>query len=40
MLPKLLGDPNSEKSQRAMMAMLQMKKLDIAKLQQAYAGSS
>jgi predicted 3-demethylubiquinone-9 3-methyltransferase (glyoxalase superfamily) len=39
-LPKLLGDPTSEKSQRAMMAMLQMKKLDIAKLQQAYAGSS
>jgi predicted 3-demethylubiquinone-9 3-methyltransferase (glyoxalase superfamily) len=39
-LPKLLGDPASEKSQRAMMAMLQMKKLDIAKLEQAYAGSS
>ena len=38
-LPKLLGDPTSEKSQRAMTAMLQMKKLDIAQLQEAYAGS-
>jgi predicted 3-demethylubiquinone-9 3-methyltransferase (glyoxalase superfamily) len=35
---ELLGDPNSEKSQRAMAAMMQMKKLDIAKLQKAYDG--
>jgi predicted 3-demethylubiquinone-9 3-methyltransferase (glyoxalase superfamily) len=34
-LPRLLGDPASEKSQRAMMAMLQMKKLDIATLEKA-----
>lgn len=34
----LVGDPNSEKSQRATTAMLQMKKLDIDKLQQAYDG--
>jgi predicted 3-demethylubiquinone-9 3-methyltransferase (glyoxalase superfamily) len=37
-LPELLGDPDSEKSQRAMQAMLQMKKLDIEKLKQAFAG--
>jgi|FLYL01.1.fsa_nt_gi predicted 3-demethylubiquinone-9 3-methyltransferase (glyoxalase superfamily) len=34
-LPKLLSDPDPEKSQRVMQAMLQMKKLDIATLQQA-----
>jgi predicted 3-demethylubiquinone-9 3-methyltransferase (glyoxalase superfamily) len=38
-LPKLVGDPTSENSQRAMNAMLRMKKLDIAKLEQAYAGA-
>ena len=35
---ELIGDPDSEKSQRAMTALLQMKKLDIDKLKQAYAG--
>ena len=34
-LPKLLGDKDPGRAQRAMQAMLQMKKLDIATLQQA-----
>ena len=34
----LVGDPNSERSERAMTAMLKMKKLDIAELKRAYAG--
>jgi predicted 3-demethylubiquinone-9 3-methyltransferase (glyoxalase superfamily) len=37
-LLEMLQDPNSEKSQRVMTAMLQMKKLDIRKLKRAYAG--
>ncbi|MEX0653006.1 MAG: VOC family protein [Phycisphaeraceae bacterium] len=37
-LPELVGDPDSEKSQRAMEAMLQMKKLDIDELKRAYEG--
>ena len=37
MLDDMLGDPNSEKSQRAMEAMLNMKKIDIATLERAYA---
>ena len=37
-LAEMLGDPNSEKSQRAMKAMLQMKKIDIDELKRAYAG--
>jgi predicted 3-demethylubiquinone-9 3-methyltransferase (glyoxalase superfamily) len=37
-LAELVGDPASERSQRAMDAMLKMKKLDIEKLKQAYAG--
>jgi predicted 3-demethylubiquinone-9 3-methyltransferase (glyoxalase superfamily) len=37
-LDELLGDHKSEKSQRAFKAMLQMKKLDIAKIRQAYGG--
>jgi predicted 3-demethylubiquinone-9 3-methyltransferase (glyoxalase superfamily) len=35
-LIKLLSDPNKEKSQRVMQAMLKMKKIDIAKLEKAY----
>jgi predicted 3-demethylubiquinone-9 3-methyltransferase (glyoxalase superfamily) len=37
-LPELLNDPDPEKSRRAMDAMLQMKKIDIAALQAAHAG--
>lgn len=37
-LPKLLMDPDPKKSARTMQALLQMKKLDIEKLQQAHAG--
>ena len=35
-LSKLLGDKDAEKSKRVMSAMMQMDKLDIAKLEQAY----
>jgi predicted 3-demethylubiquinone-9 3-methyltransferase (glyoxalase superfamily) len=38
MLPELIGDPASPKSQRGMTAMLQMKKLDIGALKRAYEG--
>ena len=37
-LLEMLSDPDSKKSDRAMKAMLQMKKLDIVKLERAYAG--
>jgi predicted 3-demethylubiquinone-9 3-methyltransferase (glyoxalase superfamily) len=37
-LDKMLQDKNSEKSERVMKAMLQMRKLDIATLKQAYEG--
>jgi predicted 3-demethylubiquinone-9 3-methyltransferase (glyoxalase superfamily) len=37
-LDELVGDPASEKSQRAMQAMLQMKKIDIAEIRHAYEG--
>ena len=36
-LIEMLTDPDSAKSQRAMTAMLQMKKIDIAELERAYA---
>jgi predicted 3-demethylubiquinone-9 3-methyltransferase (glyoxalase superfamily) len=38
-LSKLIGGSDKEASQRAMHAMLQMRKLDIGKLEDAYAGS-
>jgi len=37
-LSELVGDPASEKSQRAMKAMLQMKKIDMEGLKKAYEG--
>ena len=37
-LPVLLSDPDPEKAQRTMAAMLQMSKLDIAALEKAHAG--
>jgi predicted 3-demethylubiquinone-9 3-methyltransferase (glyoxalase superfamily) len=39
-LPKLLMDPDKEKAKRAMAAMMEMKKLDIAKLQAAFDGTA
>ena len=38
MLSKLFSTPDKEKANRAMKAMMQMKKLDIATLQKAYDG--
>lgn len=38
-LPELLGDSDRERAGRAMQAMLGMKKLDIAALKKAHAGS-
>ena len=37
-LPELLSDPDQERAQRAMAAMLKMKKLDIAELERAAEG--
>ena len=37
-LPEMISDPDSKKSERAMQAMLQMKKIDIDELKRAYAG--
>jgi predicted 3-demethylubiquinone-9 3-methyltransferase (glyoxalase superfamily) len=39
-LPELLGGPDRAGAQRAMAAMMQMTKLDIAGLQEAYEGKS
>jgi predicted 3-demethylubiquinone-9 3-methyltransferase (glyoxalase superfamily) len=39
-LGKLLQDPDAEKADRVMQAMLKMKKLDLAALQQAYETSN
>jgi predicted 3-demethylubiquinone-9 3-methyltransferase (glyoxalase superfamily) len=38
-LPRLLGDPDQEKAQRVMAAMLKMNKIEIAELEQAAAQS-
>ena len=37
-LGEMLGDKDGAKAQRVMQAMLQMKKIDVAKLKQAYEG--
>jgi predicted 3-demethylubiquinone-9 3-methyltransferase (glyoxalase superfamily) len=37
-LGKMLGDKDPEKSQRVMEAMLQMDKIDVKRLQEAYEG--
>lgn len=37
-LPRLLGDPDPERAQRAMAAMLQMKKIDVSELEAAAGG--
>jgi predicted 3-demethylubiquinone-9 3-methyltransferase (glyoxalase superfamily) len=39
-MSELVGDPHSAKSQRAMKAMLQMKKIDLERLKRAYDGLS
>jgi predicted 3-demethylubiquinone-9 3-methyltransferase (glyoxalase superfamily) len=38
-LPELLGDPDREKAQRAMQAMLSMRKIEIAELERAAAAT-
>jgi predicted 3-demethylubiquinone-9 3-methyltransferase (glyoxalase superfamily) len=39
-LPKMMSDPDQEKTNRVMEAVLKMKKLDIATLEKAYSGRS
>jgi predicted 3-demethylubiquinone-9 3-methyltransferase (glyoxalase superfamily) len=39
-LSEMLGDPNSEAARRAMEAMLQMSKLDVEELRQAFRGAA
>ena len=38
-LPELLNDPDKEKAQRVMAAMLEMKKIDVPELERAAAGA-
>ena len=38
-LPELLGDPDRDRSERVMQAMLSMKKIDLEPLEQAAAGA-
>ena len=38
-LTELIADPDREKSQRVMKAMLEMKKIDVAALERAAAGA-
>ncbi|MES2742104.1 MAG: VOC family protein [Pseudomonadota bacterium] len=38
LLPQLLADPDPEKSQRTMQALLKMKKIDLDQLKRAHAG--
>ena len=39
-LPKMLGDPDPARAQRVMQALLQMIKIDIAALEEAYGGAA
>ena len=39
-IPKMMADPDAEKSARVMNAFMKMKKLDIAAIERAYAGQA